>query len=158
MRVANVKAFIPRKNFSSYDIDRAFRLEASSTIALSSEIAMAMFKLPLSGDVPLWINPITWFMSGNQININLGESSDPQIEAEILDSVGSYGRQLGQLFDVVITLLDHLPDQAALTPDDRRAIASFKKMADDIATIKQKHRRPARRPGWADRGTGDRLK
>jgi hypothetical protein len=119
-----------------------------------SEIAMATFKLPLSGNIVQWITPVTSFMSGNQItaNINIGESSAPEVEAEILDRVGTYGRQLGQLFDVVITLLEHLPDDATLTPDDRKAIASFKMMADDIANIKEKHKRPARRPSWADKG------
>jgi hypothetical protein len=126
-----------------------------------SEIAMAQFKLPLSGNIVQWITPVTSFMSGNQItaNINIGESSAPEVEAEILDRVGTYGRQLGQLFDVVITLLEHLPDDATLTPDDRKAIASFKMMADDIANIKEKHKRPARRPSWADEGaTVDRGK
>jgi len=48
---------------------------------------MALFKLPLSGDVVQWINPVTWFASGNQIstNVYLGESSSPETEAEILD-------------------------------------------------------------------------
>ena len=46
---------------------------------------MALFKLPLSGDVVQWINPITWFMSGNQItaNVYLGKFSAPEVEAEI---------------------------------------------------------------------------
>ena len=48
---------------------------------------MALFKLPLSGDVVQWINPVTWFASGNQIstNVYLGESSSPETEAEILE-------------------------------------------------------------------------
>ena len=36
---------------------------------------MALFKLPLSGDVVQWINPITWFMSGNQITANVDRAS-----------------------------------------------------------------------------------
>jgi hypothetical protein len=32
---------------------------------------MALFKLPLSGDVVQWINPVTWFLSGNQITANV---------------------------------------------------------------------------------------
>ena len=65
---------------------------------------MALFKLPLSGDVVQWINPVTWFLSGNQItaNVYLGESGSPEVE--ILDRVGTYGRQLGQTADAMIVL------------------------------------------------------
>ena len=45
---------------------------------------MAIFKLPLSGDVNQWINPITSWWSGNQISVNLGESNSTETEAEIL--------------------------------------------------------------------------
>jgi hypothetical protein len=58
---------------------------------------MALFKLPLSGDVTQWISPITSWFSGNTISINLGEAGSPETEAEILRRVGSYGRQLGRI-------------------------------------------------------------
>jgi len=59
---------------------------------------MALFKLPLSGDVVQWINPITWFMSGNQItaNVYLGESSAPEVETEILVECGCQYGQMRQ--------------------------------------------------------------
>jgi hypothetical protein len=59
---------------------------------------MALFKLPLSGDVVQWINPMTWFISGNQItaNVYLGESGAPEVEVEVLDRIGTYGRQLSE--------------------------------------------------------------
>ena len=109
---------------------------------------MALFKLPLSGDVVQWINPVTWFASGNQIstNVYLGESSSPETEAEILDRVGTYGRQLGQITDAMIVLLRHLPDRESLTRKDSDAIKAFEKMANDIADIKEKHKRQAVRP------------
>jgi hypothetical protein len=115
---------------------------------LFSEISMALFKLPLSGDVVQWINPVTWFLSGNQItaNVYLGESGSPEVEAEILDRVGTYGRQLGQIADAMIVLLRHLPDRANLAPEEREAIEAFEKMANDIANIKEKHKRQAVRP------------
>jgi hypothetical protein len=114
---------------------------------------MALFKLPLSGNVVQWINPVTWFMSGNQVtaNVYLGESSAPEVEADILDRVGTYGRQLGQIIDVVTVLLEHLPAHAKLTPDDRKAIAAFETMANEIAGIKEKHRRHAMRPSGQTR-------
>ena len=109
---------------------------------------MALFKLPLSGNVVQWINPVTWFLSGNQVtaNVYLGESSAPEVETEVLDRVGTYGRQLGQLIDVVTVLLEHLPNHAGLTPDDRKAIVAFETMAKQIANIKDKHRLHARPP------------
>jgi hypothetical protein len=108
---------------------------------LFSEISMALFKLPLSGDVVQWINPVTWFLSGNQVtaNVYLGESGSPEVEAEILDRVGTYGRQLGQITDAMIVLLRHLPHRANLAPEERKAIVAFEKMANDIANIKEKH-------------------
>jgi hypothetical protein len=73
---------------------------------------MATFKMPLSGDVVQSINPWTAFFSpiGNQlgvININLGQSSAPDVEQEILSDVGTYGRQIGRIGDALIVLLAH---------------------------------------------------
>ena len=109
---------------------------------------MALFKLPLSGDVVQWINPVTWFASGNQItaNVYLGESTSPETEAEILDRVGTYGKQLGQMTDVMIVLLKHLPPRTNLSQHERDAIKAFEDMANAIATIKEKHKRQAVRP------------
>ena len=107
---------------------------------------MALFRLPLSGDVIQWINPITWFMSGNQITANLGESSAPEVETEILDRIGTYGRQLGQISDAMIVLLKYLPDRSNLSAQEMEAIDAFEKMAAAIADIKNKHKRQALRP------------
>ena len=107
---------------------------------------MSVFKLPLSGDVNQWINPITSWWSGNQISVNLGEAGSPETEAEILRRVGSYGRQLGRITDAMIVLLRHLPRDANFTQEEQDAFAAFKKMADHIADIKEKHKRQAMRP------------
>jgi hypothetical protein len=106
---------------------------------------MALFKLPLSGDVNQWITPITSWWSGNQISINLGESGSPEAEAEILRRVGSYGRQLGKITEAMIVLLRHFPDRDKLTPEERNAVAAFEKMVNDIADIKETHNRQAMR-------------
>jgi hypothetical protein len=58
---------------------------------------MPVFKLPLSGDVVQTINPWTAFLSpiGSQvglININLGQSSAPDVEQEVLSDVGTVRR------------------------------------------------------------------
>jgi hypothetical protein len=107
---------------------------------------MSLFKLPASGDVTQWINPITSWWSGNQISVNLVESGSPDTEAEILRRVGSYGRQIGKITDAMIVLLRHLPDQETLPPEERNVIKAFEKMANDVADIKQKHKLGAVRP------------
>lgn len=55
---------------------------------------MPVFKLPLSGDAVQTINPWTAFLSpiGSQfglININLGQSSEPNVEVDVLSDVAS---------------------------------------------------------------------
>ena len=107
---------------------------------------MAIFKLPLSGDVNQWINPITSWFSGNQISINLGESGSPETEAEILRRVGTYGRQLGQVTDALVVLLDHLPENLNLSGRESAALDTLKDMANDIARIKENHKLRALRP------------
>ena len=107
---------------------------------------MPLFKLPLSGDVVQWVNPMTWFLSGNQVNVYLGQSSAPEVEADVLDRVGTYGLQLGQITDALTVLLKHLPERTSLPEQDQRALEKFEAMAIEIAAIKRKHRRSALRP------------
>jgi hypothetical protein len=112
---------------------------------------MPTFKLPLSGDVVQTINPFTAWMSpvGSQfglININLGQSSEPKVEEEVLADVGTYGKQLGRIGDVLIVLLAHFRPDVPLTADETKAIDDLKDMLDEVATIKARHRRPAYRP------------
>jgi hypothetical protein len=112
---------------------------------------MAILRMPLSGDVVQSINPFTAFFSpiGSQfgvININLGRSSDPGTEQEILSDVGTYGRQIGRIGDALLVLLAHFHPETPLTPDETAAINALKKMLDEVADVKQKHARPALRP------------
>jgi hypothetical protein len=115
------------------------------------DLSMATFKLPLSGDVVQSINPWTAFFSpiGSQlgvININLGQSSAPDVEQEMLSDVGSYGRQIGRIGDALVVLLAHFHPQSPLTPEETAAIAALEKMLNEAADVKQKHGRPALRP------------
>lgn len=60
---------------------------------------MPVFRLPLSGNVTQSINPWTWLFNpvGSQVglvNIELGQSSNPAGEEEVLTDVASYGKQL----------------------------------------------------------------
>jgi hypothetical protein len=108
---------------------------------------MPTFKLPLSGDVSQTINPFSgWFSpSGGQyglVNINLGVSSEPKVEADVLSDVATYGKQLGRIGDALIVLIDHLPREA-LTPSEAEAIHELKVMLKEIQKIKLGHNRPA---------------
>ena len=87
---------------------------------------MPTFKLPLSGDVVQSINPFTAWMSpvGSQfglININLGQSSEPKVEEEVLWDVGTYGRQLGRIGDALVVLLAHFRPAVPLTAEEAEA-------------------------------------
>lgn len=107
---------------------------------------MPAFKLPLSGNVTQSINPWTaWFSAfGSQIgliNINLGQSSAPDVERDILEEVGSYGRQLGKIGDALAVLVKHFHPQEELDEDERKAIRTLQAMLDEIDDIKQRHGR-----------------
>jgi hypothetical protein len=110
---------------------------------------MPVFKLPLSGDVVQNISPFTAFMSpiGSQfglINITLGQSSAPEVESEVLSDVGTYGKQLGQIGDALLALIERMPKDMQLDGDP--AISALKKMLHQICDIKEKHGRTALRP------------
>lgn len=101
---------------------------------------MPDFRLPLSGDVIQAINPWQWMWNatGGQyglVNINLGKSADPALEQQILDEVGSYGRQIGRLSDVVEILLKHVqPD--ALSAEERAQVADFQLQLSQVERLK----------------------
>jgi hypothetical protein len=109
---------------------------------------MPAFRLPLSGDVTQAINPWTWFLraAGNQlgfININLGRSSDPELEETIVNEVGTYGKQLGQIGDALRVLIKHAPI-AELAPDEKRTIAALECQLDEIDRLKAHRQRTMR--------------
>jgi hypothetical protein len=110
---------------------------------------MPSFKLPLSGDVVQSINPFTAFMTGGQfglININLGQSSEPKVEEDVLSDVASYGKQLGRIGDALAVLVAHFHPHKPLTAAEDEAIAALKAMLEKVAEVKEKHKRPAIRP------------
>jgi hypothetical protein len=110
---------------------------------------MPTFKLPLSGDVVQSINPFTAFMTGGQfglVNINLGQSSEPKVEEEVLSDVATYGKQLGRIGDALIVLLSHFHPHSPLTSEESAAIDALKDMLEKIARVKEKHHRTAMHP------------
>ncbi len=73
------------------------------------------------------------------ININLGKSSDPDLEKEILQDVGTYGKQLGQLGDALRALIDHAKLDE-FTPAEKRAINAALYQLDEIDRLKAKRK------------------
>jgi hypothetical protein len=99
---------------------------------------------PFSGGVAQNILPWNWFanFTGNRFSwftVNLGRSSAPDVEAEILEEVGSYGRQLGRIGDVLEVLVRKLP-RDTLTPDELAAVEDFNAQMREIKAIKEKPR------------------
>lgn len=105
---------------------------------------MPDFKLPLSGNVTQTINPWTFFFNpvGSQmglVNINLGTSSNPAVEEQVLSDVASYGKQLGRVEDALMVLLAHFHPERELTKAEDKAIRDLKRMVEEIAEIKRRH-------------------
>ncbi len=100
---------------------------------------MGNVKVPVFGNLDQTINPWTWAFntSGNQIgffnlNIDLGHSSNPEVERKILN-VASYGKQLGRLEDVIDILVRRLTNDEPLSGADAVAIADYEAMRREIA-------------------------
>lgn len=112
---------------------------------------MPVFKLPLSGDVVQSINPITSFFSptGGQfglVNITVGQSSAPEVEKDLLSDVGSYGKQIGQIGDALLVVIEHLEALGDSALGDGKAVSAFKELMHSVASVKERHGRHACRP------------
>lgn len=96
---------------------------------------------PLSGDVTQTLNPWSIFTRGQfgLFNINMGESSDPELEKRIVATVGSYGRQLGHMGEALLFLINQLTEKKQLDPTDDKdkVIEAFKNDVDAILSIKK---------------------
>ena len=92
---------------------------------------MTDFNLPLSGAVT---QSFPWT---NYFTINLGQSSNPEIEKEAL-SIASYGKQLGRIGDVVLVLLRHV-DLSKMSHEERAAVHDLKSMLHEISNRKEAH-------------------
>jgi hypothetical protein len=84
------------------------------------------------------INPWTW----NLFTINLGQSSDPKVEQRILDEVGTYGRQIGQIGDalgVLVSLMDETVRKGLPKPQ-RDALDKLEDQLRLVELIKEQRR------------------
>jgi hypothetical protein len=89
--------------------------------------------LPLSGAVT---QTFPW---ANYVTINVGTSSNPQIEKDTLSDVASYGKQLGRIGDALIVLLRHFNPEEELSHEEKKAISDLKSMLHEIANVKERH-------------------
>jgi len=111
---------------------------------------MPQVRFPLGGDVSQVINPWTFIMQGNQFNlltVNLGYSVDPDLEREIIEGVGSYGRQIGRITDALEVLINHfrLIEQGELKDADKDALLLLLQQAAEVRSVKKGIRASAAR-------------
>jgi hypothetical protein len=105
---------------------------------------MPSFRLPLSGNVSQSINPWTMLFNpvGSQVglvNIDLGQSSQPEVEQEVLTDVASYGKQIGRIEDALIVLLDHFNPTRPLTDQEQRAVDDLRDLVSKVKDVKQRY-------------------
>jgi hypothetical protein len=111
---------------------------------------MADFRVGLAPDrLSQVINPWSWTMGNfNLFTVNLGQSSDPEFEAKVLDRVGSYGRQIGRIGEALAVVLAHM-DRDSLQPQELAALRALERQLEEIADMKAQERAgavPAIRP------------
>ena len=109
---------------------------------------MPSFRLPLSGNVTQSINPWTMLFNpvGSQVglvNIELGQSTQPEVEEEVLTDVASYGKPIGRIEDALVVLLDHFNPSRTLTSQEQQAIDDLRELVTQVQKVKEHHRRSA---------------
>ena len=104
---------------------------------------------PLSGDVEQDILPWTWWLrfvsQWGLVNINLGRTAAPDVERQILERVGSYGRQLGRVsealqavIEATLTTEDGKLDRTKLSDDQIAALIGLKELLDAVEDVKRR--------------------
>ena len=89
----------------------------------------------------LWQDILPWKfnqqgMQFGLLNINLGQTPRPDVEHRVLDKVGSYGRQLGRIGDVLEVLLNHVKLEDLSGPE-RDAIDILRGQLAQVRKIKR---------------------
>jgi hypothetical protein len=77
------------------------------------------------------------------VNIELGQSTQPEVEEEVLTDVASYGKQIGRIEDALVVLLDHFNPGRPLTVPEQQAIDDLRELVTQVHKVKQHHRRSA---------------
>ena len=84
------------------------------------------FNFPLSGNVNQRIDP-DWFFS-----IIDSEVGDSEIEKEIFLKVASYGKQIGMLTEVLISIADEIN----IKSENIKTLSELKELQDKVEAIK----------------------
>jgi len=91
------------------------------------------------------INPLYWLTSGTGqigfVNINGTASANPEVEAEIVEKVATYGRQLGRISDVLDVVL-RKQEASTWNGQEKKAFDDFKDMIGKIAAVKEGYLAP----------------
>jgi hypothetical protein len=105
---------------------------------------MPELHLPLSGDVTQTINPWTWVFSPaiGPVSVYLGDSTNPDLERRILKTVGTYGRQIGQIGDALRVVLEKV-DLGPLSEDQQDAVDALLAQLDAVDRVKSKDKTEA---------------
>jgi hypothetical protein len=74
------------------------------------------------------------------VNIDLGQSSQPEVEQEVLTDVASYGKQIGRIEDALIVLLDHFKPGRSLTVHEQQAIDGLRDLVSEVQKVKHRHK------------------
>lgn len=97
---------------------------------------MANLYMPLQLAPSSLTQPILSNWSFNLFSVNLGATSNAKVEQQVIEQVGSYGKQIGHLteaLEVVINRL-HLLDSKELSQDERDALVVF---LGDVAAVRK---------------------
>jgi hypothetical protein len=97
---------------------------------------LTQFHMPLQLAPTTLSQPILPNWSFNLFSVNLGDTSNAEVEHKALEQVGSYGKQIGHLaeaLEVVVQRL-RLMDAKDLTQGERDALQVF---LGDVATVRQ---------------------
>ena len=98
----------------------------------SADFWQQVVRLPWSGEVDQHIAPSLFSTS-----INVRGLGEPKLEQQIFTEVATYGKQLGELTDVVLSLAE------AANLADCHALKELKAIARDVDKKKQEYRESA---------------
>ena len=106
---------------------------------------MGDVNLPMSGSLAQVFKYWTSWLPGSSnqlglLNVSLGQSSDAELERQILEDAASYGKQLGRIEDALAVLVRHL-DKSKLTEKERGALHDLDRMIEDIADVRDRLKR-----------------
>jgi hypothetical protein len=97
---------------------------------------MANVYMPLQLAPTSLTQPILPNWSFNLFSVNLGTSSNANVEHQVLEQVGSYGRQIGRLSEALEVVIEQLRilDGKDLSQDHRDALQVF---LGDVAAVRK---------------------